>query len=97
MSDWNKKPYVKDDKLHYGAYWDPGGGSIILREALGAEHPEHLYNYIKAAGITPEDYGIKHPVEEAAMAEFGHMSREELLQLCMQQRRELEACYRAGF
>lgn len=98
MSRWNKEPRLNEDgQLVYGQYWDSGGGLVILREALGIDHPEHLYNYIKRAGLTPEHYGIKHPVEEAAEQEYGHMSREELVQLCMNQRRELEACYRAGY
>lgn len=97
MSDWNKTPYVEDDMLHYGQYWDTGGGSIILREALSPDHPEHLYNYLKRHNITPEDFGVRCPVDEMAAQEYGHLTREELLNLVLEQRREIEAMYRAGF
>lgn len=52
-----------------------------LREALGLNDPDHLYNYLKEssvlkeAGVTPEDFGIFHPVA----ARYKDKSKEELI------------------
>lgn len=97
MTDWNKKPYVDEDgTLHFGMYWDRGG-MIVNRECLDADHPEHMYNYLKSAGITPEDYGIECPVIASAKEMYGNMSREELINLCYNQAKHIEAMERAGF
>jgi len=101
MSKWNKKPWVENCEdgsqiLHYSGYWD-NGRMIILREALDADHPEHLYNYLKSEGIKPEDFGIYCPVEQGAREKFGSMTKEELIKLCWDLSKELDALYRAGF
>lgn len=96
-TDWNKKPYVDEEgTLHFGRYWDTGG-MIVNRECLDVDHPEHMYNYLKSAGITPEDYGFECPVIASAKETYGHMSREELINLCYNQAKHIEAMERAGF
>lgn len=94
---YNKTPCEKDGELHYGPYWDTGNGNIILREALDADHPEHLYNYLKSYEITPEDYGIRHPDVIFAEAYYEHMSRDELIKLVMQQQKLIDNMERNGF
>ena len=38
--------------------WVRDGGMIVRRDALGIDHPESTYNYIKnVLGKTPEEYG----------------------------------------
>ena len=57
------------------------GSMMQLREALGIGDPEHQYNYLKEskvlkdAGLTPEDFGIFHPVA----AKYMDKTKEELI------------------
>ena len=52
-----------------------------LREGLGLNDPDHQYNYLKnspvlqEAGVTPEDFGIFHPIA----AKYADKTKEELI------------------
>lgn len=67
-------------ELHYDKYVHRGS-LMVLRAALPLSDPDHLYAYIKnspvliEARLTPEHFGIYHPVTEA----FKGKSEEELL------------------
>lgn len=42
--------------------WVKRGDMMIRREALEADDPDHIYNYIKNTyNVNPEDYGIEKP------------------------------------
>lgn len=93
----NKPPAINDSgELQYQAYWNTGN-MLILREALDHDHPEQLYNHLKSNGIKPEDYGVKFPLDELAEQEYGGMSKEQLIGELVKAKRELDACYRAGY
>lgn len=78
----NKKPYINEEgALCYSAYFS-NGSMMTLREALSPDNPEHLYNHLKSNGITPEDYGVKCPLEREVEEYYGDMSREQLIKLC---------------
>lgn len=67
-------------ELHYDKYVKRGS-LMQLREALGLNDPDQQYNYLKnspvleAAGVTPEDFGIFHPVAD----KYRDKSKEELI------------------
>ena len=67
-------------ELHYDKYVKRGS-LMQLREGLGLNDPDHQYNYLKnspvlvEAGVTPEDFGILHPVA----AEYKDKTKEELI------------------
>lgn len=67
-------------ELHYDSYVHRGS-LMVLREALPLSDPDHRYNYLsnsevlKNANLTPEDFGIFHPVAER----YKGKSEEELL------------------
>lgn len=93
----NKAPTITEDgKLSYTAYWDTGS-MWILREALDHDHPENLYNHLKAHNINPSEYGVNCPLDEMCAAEYGHMTKEEVILELVKAKRDLEAAYRAGF
>lgn len=47
--------------------WVKRGKRLLRRDALNGDDPDHTYNYLKARGIRPEDYGVKPgPVDPAA-------------------------------
>ena len=93
----NKPPTITEDgSLSYSAYFNTGT-MLILRESLDHDDPENLYNYLKAHNIKPENYGVKCPLDEMTVAEYGHMSKEELILELVKARLELEAAYRAGY
>jgi hypothetical protein len=68
-------------ELHYDQYVNKGGMMSYLRSALPLSDPDHLYNYLKnssvltEANLTPEHFGIYHPVVE----KFKGKPEEELL------------------
>lgn len=93
----NKAPTITEDgKLSYTAYWDTGR-MLILREALDHDHPENLYNHLKAHNIDPSEWGVKCPLDEMCSAEYGHLTREELIAELVKAKREIDAAMRAGF
>lgn len=57
------------------------GSLMQLREGLGLSDPDQQYNYLKEsqvlkdAGLTPEDFGIYHPVA----AKYMDKTKEELI------------------
>ena len=67
-------------ELHYDKYVKRGS-LMQLREALGLNDPDHKYNYLKnspvlqEAGLTPEDFGIFHPVAD----KYRDKTKEELI------------------
>jgi len=73
---------LSEDKkeLTYDKYVK-NGSLMQLREGLGINDPNHLYNYLKnspvliEAEVTPEDFGIFHP----SIAPHLNKSKEELL------------------
>lgn len=97
----NKEVYVIEDKeagtLRYSTWWKPGGGMMYNRDCLGHKHPEQTYNFLKRHGVTPEDYGIKHPLVEIKEKEFLTKTRDELIAEILTLREQLEAAYAAGF
>jgi len=68
-------------ELHYDKYVNKGGMMSYLRSALPLNDPDQLYNYLKnssvlqEANLTPEHFGIYHPVAER----FKGKPEEELL------------------
>lgn len=72
--------------------WVKRGGMLVIRHALDHDDPEHLYNLIVAKGLNPDEYGVKHPLEE----EFADKSRSQLIEIIDKQRKELEAWAKAG-
>lgn len=94
------KPEVKivegEKTLELPVWWNTGGGMMIRRECLAADHPEHPYNYLKSHGFTPEDWGIYHG-DTAAREQFRDWSKEKLISEVLELRKQLEACYAAGF
>jgi hypothetical protein len=83
------KIVVNGDQIKYDAYARKGRG-WVLREALPANDPDQLYNYLKANGITPEDYGIFHPITE----KYKDLTREQLLAKLYDLEVELENAYK---
>ena len=71
---------IDDGKsIRYDAYVKQGSMQV-LREALGVDNPDQLYNYLKNNGIAePEIYGIFHPIKHSVELEHGHKTKEELL------------------
>ncbi len=67
-------------ELHYDKYVKRGS-LMQLREGLGLNDPDHQYNYLKnspvlqEANLTPEDFGIFHPV----MDKYKDKTKEELI------------------
>lgn len=57
-------------ELHYDQFVNKGGMLSYRRSALPLSDPDHLYNYLKnspvlqEANLTPEHFGIYHPVAE---------------------------------
>ena len=47
-----------DDEIEVPV-WVKRGKMIVRRDALNGDDPDHTYNYLKARGIRPEDYGVK--------------------------------------
>ena len=70
----------KNTELHYDQYVHRGS-LMVLRAGLPLSDPDHLYNYLKdstvlsEANLTPEHFGIYHPVTE----KYKGKSEEELL------------------
>jgi hypothetical protein len=68
-------------ELHYDQYVNKGGMVSYLRKALPLSDPDNLYNYLsnsevlREANLTPEHFGIYHPVVE----QYKGKSEEELL------------------
>jgi hypothetical protein len=68
-------------ELHYDQYVKKGGMMSYLRLGLPFTDPDNLYNYLKnsdvlmEANLTPEHFGIYHPVAE----KYRGKSEEELL------------------
>lgn len=62
-------------------WWKPGGGMMILREALPVDHEENEYNWFRKnyPDLNPSYYGIKNPIEER----FENLSREELIDMIL--------------
>ena len=55
------------------------GSMMCLREALEADNPEQLYNYLKNNGVEkPELYGVYHPVI-GDISEIENMTKDELI------------------
>ena len=73
---------LSEDKkeLSYDKYVKRGS-LMQLREGLSLKDPDHQYNYLKNSpalkegGLTPEDFGIFHPVT----AKFMDSTKEELI------------------
>lgn len=86
-------PHVDENgDLRYTT-WVRQGEMLVNREALHPNNPEHLYNYLLNAGITPENYGVKHPYDEM----FAGKSRGELIAEVIDLREQLESAARHGF
>ena len=56
------------------------------RDCLDPDDPRQTYNYLRDAGIVPEEYGIRHPYETL----FKGRSREDLMDEIIQLRKEME-------
>lgn len=67
-------------ELHYDRYVTRGD-MMYLRSALPLDDPDQLYNYLKnssvlsEANLTPEDFGVWHPVTEWCK----HNTREQII------------------
>jgi hypothetical protein len=73
-------------------YWKPGNGVWYLREALGEDHEENLWNWFKRTypDLNPVFYEIKDPktlLTEEISEEFENHTREELIQEIMRLRK----------
>lgn len=69
------------------------GSLLMLRSALGINDPDFLYNYLKSNNIEPENYGIKHPAYESALAKYGNLNKDELLSIIGRLEYDLEHAY----
>lgn len=58
------------------------GMMLVNTEALPIDDDDHVYNQVKALGLRPEDYGIRHPRTE----EFAARSRDDLIEEIVQLR-----------
>lgn len=99
--DWESKAAAKpsvdaNGTLTYSK-WVRSGGMMYNRDCLEHDSPEQTYNYLKAHGITPENYGILHPLEEMINNEFAGKSRGELVSEIFQLRKEVESMMRSGY
>lgn len=83
-----KKPYLNEDGNLCYDLWVSNGFMIFNRDALDYSDSRQTYNYLKAYGFTPEDYGIFN----LRYSELTNLSRQELLSLCIEQK-ELIAAY----
>lgn len=55
--------------------WVTRGIMLINTFSLRHDDPDHPYNQLVEQGVDPEDFGIKHPLEE----EYKNLSRGQLL------------------
>lgn len=47
--------------------WVQRGKLFVRRDALNGDDPDHTYNFLKARGVRPEDYGVRPgPIDPAA-------------------------------
>ena len=76
--------------------WHKRGTMMVNRDCLDADDPNQTYNYLSAHGITPENYGIEHPMMEQFRA-YHDMSRGQLMEALFRAHKELEGLARAGF
>jgi hypothetical protein len=53
--------------------WVKRGKMLVRRSALDIDDPDHPYNYIKAKGLRPEDYGIDPPPMRDWLSMVGEM------------------------
>lgn len=67
--------------------WVSCGIGKVRRDALDHDDPRHTYNFIKAKGLVPENYGIKDPFVEMVMLEFSDYSRYDLIKELIMYRR----------
>lgn len=90
----NNYSVVIDKKTGALSYspWIRRGGMLLNREALDSNDPDHLYNAIISAGGNPTDYGIANPYAER----YADKTREQLIDLVEQYKREIESIYRDG-
>ena len=81
-------PYIEYD------VWYKTGDMMYRRDALDANNPEQVYNYLKANGIEkPEDYGIYHPIMHDLELKYGNYSKEQLLSVIAELKIELRNTY----
>lgn len=69
-----------------------GGGSMINTNALDHDHPMFPYNQVKAMGLVPEHYGLKHPLKE----EYEDKSREYLIDEIMYLKDQINSMIQAN-
>lgn len=72
--------------------WVKRGSMMINVDSLDADDPMTPYNQALAQGVKPEDYGLKHPLEE----EFEGKSRGELLTLIAGLRASIQSYEQLG-
>lgn len=102
MTDTNQDKTGKEfvDWITIPTWWKPGGGMMYNRNALGANNPEHTYNYVKKmledakargdmgdATLRPEDFGVKNPKAEM----FKGVTRDELIDEIISLRENIES------
>ena len=86
-------PFVDEQgTLHYSS-WVKRGEMLCSRESLNPNDPENLYNYISAAGICPEDFGLKHPYTER----FEGKTRAQLISQIVELGQTIESASFHGF
>jgi len=64
-----EKIKIEGDTLSYPV-WVQRGGMIYRRDDLMAHDPDQTYNFLKANGVIPEDFGIMRPGEENRLEKF---------------------------
>jgi hypothetical protein len=69
-------------EITISTYWRPGNGIWYLREALGIDHPENLWNWFRKEypDINPDYFGIKNPLVEIKKERFEGKTRDELIE-----------------
>jgi len=96
---------LSEDKteLSYDKYVKRGS-LMQLRSALGLNDPDHQYNYLKnspvltEAGLSPEDFGIFHPVADKYKDKTKEQLIHDMTELILQNNKmELSLMHLEGF
>ncbi len=77
--------------------WVKGGIGMVRADCLPSDHPSSTYQFIKAKGLKPEDYGVYTDRAKLIRRELEHLSNEELMNKCADLMIEIESRMKAGF